>query len=128
MIQIAILPTSVKSSNADAFLPPLLAELHELETEGLHVKGEDGLIIHAKAHVVMASGDIPGAALLCHHDGHVSPFGCRICIMEGIRIKAPGPNAGFSKYYHGDLDDAIERDPETFQNGDALSDSTTNLE
>lgn len=45
MIPITILPVSIRKLNADNFLAPLYEELRQLESEGLRVTCEDGLIV-----------------------------------------------------------------------------------
>ena len=75
MIQVAIIPTASRDGNLDSFLAPLVQEMKELETAGIDVLCDDGEEHHYKAHLIMATGDIPGCASLCHHNGHMSYFG-----------------------------------------------------
>lgn len=94
------------------------------------VTGTDGVCIRAKAHLVLASGDIPGVAALCHHKGHNSKFGCRICLIEGVRLQSPGGTmAGHAEYFPGannSCTDMVVRSKRAFQHGDIVSLVTRN--
>ena len=51
-------------------------EIKELSTQGVILKiGESGTSseenIHMRAHLLLASGDVPGVADLIHHKGNV---------------------------------------------------------
>jgi hypothetical protein len=85
MLQLAILPGPNNPKYIDTFLQPIIDEFNNLSTKGLLVQ-KDGIdICHARVHLVMATGDLPAAAELAHHDGHMATFGCRICRIKTQR-------------------------------------------
>ncbi|KAL0086416.1 hypothetical protein J3Q64DRAFT_1834229 [Phycomyces blakesleeanus] len=92
LIQLAIIPG--KPKDLDSFLLPIIDEISSLGKHGLIIKKFNGEQIKAKVHMVMASGDIPQVTQFCHHTGHMSNKGCRICEVEGV-----SPPHGKGKYY-----------------------------
>ena len=83
-------------------------ELMSLQSIGMQVIGTDDEIINATAHLLFATGDIPAAATLCNHEGHMAIYGCRICIIKTTRLQSMG-GRGYGRYFPGslDTDDAI---------------------
>lgn len=120
MLQIAVLPLSTKKDNVFSLLEPLVQELRILQDTGISVTGTDGLSIKAKAHLLLATGDTPGAALLCNHEGHQSYNGCRVCTIRTARLPSPnGP--GMGHYFPGDIEKDIERDVSHFTQKQGVS-------
>ncbi|KAG2217352.1 hypothetical protein INT45_010284, partial [Circinella minor] len=74
MLQAAIIPTTSRNENLDSFLAPLIEEMKQLESAGINVLCDDGIERHYTVNLVMATGDIPGCASLCHHGGHMSYY------------------------------------------------------
>ncbi|KAG2214761.1 hypothetical protein INT45_006290 [Circinella minor] len=89
MLQASIIPTSSHDDNLDSFLAPLIQEMKQLESRGIDVLCDDGVERHYTANLVMATGDIPGCANLCHHSGHMSYYAS----LRGSEhnIKSPSP-------------------------------------
>ncbi|OAD71018.1 hypothetical protein PHYBLDRAFT_148233 [Phycomyces blakesleeanus NRRL 1555(-)] len=81
LIQLAIIPG--KPVDLDSFLLPIIDEVISLGKYGLIIKKFDGERIVGKVHMVMASGDIPQVTKYCHHKGHNSRYGCRVCEVLG---------------------------------------------
>ena len=117
MLQIAVIPGTIKHHNVYSFLRPLMDELISLQSIGMEVIGTDDEIINATAHLLFATGDIPAAATLCNHEGHMAIYGCRICIIKTTRLQSMGAT-GYGRYFPGNLDtdDAI-RDHIQFAKG-----------
>jgi hypothetical protein len=85
MLQLCVLPGPKRPVNIWNFLEPLLMkELRHLAQHGILVE-RGPYTYHAKAHLLAATGDLPGVAQLTNHGGHMSRFGCRICLVEGVR-------------------------------------------
>ncbi|KAG2213713.1 hypothetical protein INT45_012955 [Circinella minor] len=112
MLQASIIPTSSHDDNLDSFLAPLIQEMKQLESRGIDVLCDNGVERHYTANLVMATGDIPGCASLCHHSGHMSYYGCRICLIKGQRLESPKSvsrresndtsSAGYGMYFPGE--------------------------
>lgn len=85
MIQLAILPGPKTPEIIDSFLEPIVAELLDLSEHGLLVRKNGVDVCKARVNLVIASGDIPAAAALARHTGHMSKFGCRLCRAETTR-------------------------------------------
>ncbi|KAI9485884.1 MAG: hypothetical protein EXX96DRAFT_534203 [Benjaminiella poitrasii] len=81
LIQLAIIPR--KPVDFDSFLQPIIDEVFSLGKYGLIMNKFDGEKISAKVHMVMASGDILQVSKFCHHKGHLSTYGCRVCEIIG---------------------------------------------
>lgn len=79
MIQLAILPGPKSPKDLDSFLRPIVEEFKDLSNYGLVVRRNGNEICQAKVNLVIAKGDIPAAASLAHHSGHMSLNGCRLC-------------------------------------------------
>ena len=119
MIQVAVLPTSVKSDNIFSYLSPLIQELKDLEDNGITVSGTDGITVHARAHLLLASGDIPGISALCNHGGHQCAYGCRVCRIRAERLQSPSVStnssrSGYAQYFPGSEYDDELRTKEDF--------------
>ncbi|KAF7731200.1 hypothetical protein EC973_000615 [Apophysomyces ossiformis] len=92
MNQMCIIPGPNRPRNLWSFLDPILSELEALQSEGMVVDVGNSRI-HAKVHVLVASGDIPAVADLANHSvmfsadtthsGHQFKEGCLICPLEG---------------------------------------------
>ncbi|ORZ07085.1 hypothetical protein BCR42DRAFT_311861, partial [Absidia repens] len=93
MIQVCVMPGPVtpKDDGFWSFLEPLIEQIKTLATRGMDVHCSDGVIVHSKVRLMIATGDIVGLSVLCNHSGHMSKFGCRICLVEGI---SNGSNRG----------------------------------
>ncbi len=119
MLQVAIIPC--KPSQLFSFLQPLFDELKQLESDGISVLCDDGNYF-AKAHLILATGDIPAVAELIHHSGHNSFFGCRQCKIKGISEISPG-GKGTGRYFKGSLILDEKRKINDFLFGDPVSKS-----
>lgn len=86
MFQLAILPGPNSPKDMDTFLKPIVDELRVLSSTGLTVRMDGEEVCRAKVHLVMATGDIPAVADLCHHAGHMSTYGCRICLTKTVKV------------------------------------------
>ncbi|KAI9476581.1 MAG: hypothetical protein EXX96DRAFT_507889 [Benjaminiella poitrasii] len=112
LIQLAIIPG--KPVDLDSFLIPIIDEIISLGKHGLIINKLDGEKIVSKVHIVMASGDIPQVAKVCHHKGHNSTYGCRVCSVKG-----ESPNNGRSLYFQDCLaplrpkSDFVDSNPDT---------------
>jgi hypothetical protein len=114
MLQLCVLPGPRRPEDIWNFLEPtLMRELRHLERHGILVQ-RGSSTYHAKAHLLAATGDLPGVAQLINHGGHMSRFGCRICLVEGVRPE-------YGMYFPGR--DAAERlrTIEELQQGDEVS-------
>ncbi|KAI9271586.1 hypothetical protein BDA99DRAFT_556814 [Phascolomyces articulosus] len=65
--------------------------------------GTDGKEIKATAHLLLASGDIPGIATLCNHTGHHSYYGCHTCNIRTDRLQS-STGVGSAQYFAGTLE------------------------
>ena len=83
MIQTAILPGPKAPRNLFSYLKPLLSELETLQSTGILVKADDQNIYHARAHLLLATGDLPATTKMALHVGHTAKLGCRVCEVEG---------------------------------------------
>ena len=120
MIQVAIIPANAKGDSMFSFLAPLLEELRWMQDNLTQMTGIDGKQIQFNAHLLLATGDIPGAAVLCGHAGHQSIFGCRICIAEATSlISSAGKGKG--RYFHDAGRKLKERRIEDYVEGDKVS-------
>ena len=88
MIFVSIIPATSKDGNLDLFLAPLIEKLLLLESAGFEVKCDDNQVRTIRAHLVIATGDVPGVAALCHHGSHMSTFGCQICLIPSTRLES----------------------------------------
>ena len=79
MLQLAIIPGPNNPHDLDSFLQPLADEFKDLSDHGIVVRRNGKEICRAKVNLVIATGDIPAAASLAHHSGHMSNDGCRFC-------------------------------------------------
>ena len=132
MLYVSIIPATSKDGNLDSFLAPLIAEMLFLESTGLKVSCDDGHIRTLRAHLVIATGDVPGVAALCHHGSHMSKFGCQICIIPSTRLESTkseqrregheNGNAivGYERYYPGSITLDPERQLVDFKSGDVV--------
>lgn len=88
MIQIGLIPSYGEPKDLFSFLQPLMDDLKTLQNDGVFFKTLDGETIHFRAHLLFATDDIPAAAKLCGHIGHMAAYGCRICKIKGSRVAA----------------------------------------
>lgn len=102
MLQLAVIPGSLKADTVSNFLSPLLKELQCLEHNGMTICLPDGDRIHLKVHLLIASGDIPAASCLANHEGHNSFHGCRICDIQTESLVSPN-GRGRGRYYSGTI-------------------------
>jgi hypothetical protein len=79
MIQLAVLPGPSTPEVIDSFLQPIVEEFKDLSNHGLLVRRNGVDICKAKVNLVIGTGDIPAAAALSRHAGHMGRYGCRIC-------------------------------------------------
>lgn len=86
MMQLAILPGPGSPTDLDSFLLPVIDEFTHLGQHGMAVKLDGIEVCRSKAYMVMATGDIPAVASMCHHSGHTSTHGCRICTIVTERL------------------------------------------
>ena len=107
MLEVAIIPGPSKPKDIHSFLEPLMSEIRRLSTEGmtLRIDGEDD--IHLHAHLLLASGDVPGVADLIKHSGHNSQYGCRMCRIQSESLISP-KGKGHGQYFAGDRDELDE--------------------
>ncbi|KAG2216334.1 hypothetical protein INT45_005493, partial [Circinella minor] len=117
MIQVAILPCNPKKAALHHLLSPLIKELKQLESSGMHIVGSDGAEFTVKAHLLIASGDIVGVTDLCNHSGHSSIFGCRICPIETTCLLSP-KGKGYGRYFLGPNLLPKNRKAKDFKDGD----------
>lgn len=99
-----------------SFLEPIIEEIAELGDKGLMVKKDDEVVYHGKVHLIGITGDIPGIADLMKHQGHMAYYGCRICVVRGVR---PAGSSGM--YFTCNdclrtMDELINGDPVRFHN------------
>ncbi|KAG2211979.1 hypothetical protein INT45_014171 [Circinella minor] len=130
MIQLAIIPTASRAGNLDSFLAPVIEELKQLETVGIDVVCDDKEIHNYKARLVLAMGDIPGVASLAHYAGHMSIYGCRICLIKSERLEStqsyerrsnnPQAHIGYGRYFPGSQDLDPSRSISDFEEGDPI--------
>jgi hypothetical protein len=85
MLQLAILPGPNYPKYMHTFLKPIIDEFHALSTKGMLVQKDGVIVCQAKVNLVMATGDLPAAAELANHIGHMATFGCRICRVQAER-------------------------------------------
>lgn len=88
MIQLAILPGPNSPKDLDSFLKPIIDEFKDLSNHGLVVRKNGNVICQSKVNLVIATGDIPAAASLAHHSGHMSKNGCRLCRIVTERVNS----------------------------------------
>ncbi|KAG2191063.1 hypothetical protein INT47_012048, partial [Mucor saturninus] len=88
MIQLAILPGPNSPKNLDSFLRPIVEEFKDLSNHGLVIRRHGNVICKSKVNLVIATGDIPAAASLAHHSGHMSTNGCRLCRIVTKRVNS----------------------------------------
>ena len=86
MLQLAIMPGPNSPKDLDSFLQPIVDEFKDLSRHGLVVKRNGEVICKSKINLVIATGDIPAAASLAHHSGHMSKNGCRLCRIVTQRV------------------------------------------
>ena len=86
MFQLAVLPGRRAPKNLDSFLKPIVDEFKDLSNHGLLIKRNGEFVCSARINLVIASGDIPAAASLSHHTGHMSKNGCRLCRITVKRV------------------------------------------
>ncbi|SAL97130.1 hypothetical protein, partial, partial [Absidia glauca] len=86
MLQVCVMPgpKSPKGAGFWSFLRPLMDELAVLATAGMVVTCDDGTTVRSKVHLLVATGDMPAAATLSGHSGHMSTYGCPICPAKGV--------------------------------------------
>ena len=115
MLQVAVIPGPSKPKDIHSFLSPLMNELEQLSTGGmiLRVNDEaDDIIIHA--HILLASGDLPGVSDLINHTGHTSRYGCRTCRIKSKSLISPN-GRGHGQYFPGSRDELdVQRTDEDF--------------
>lgn len=88
MIQLAILPGPKSPKDLDSFLMPIVDEFRDLSNHGLLIRRNGTVICESKVNLVIATGDIPAAASLAHHSGHMSKNGCRLCRVVTVRFNS----------------------------------------
>ena len=86
MIQLGILPGPNAPKDLDSFLKPIVEEFKDLSNHGLVIRRNGREVCQAKVNLVIATGDIPAAASLAHHTGHMSKNGCRFCRIVTERV------------------------------------------
>ncbi|OAC99262.1 hypothetical protein MUCCIDRAFT_84203 [Mucor lusitanicus CBS 277.49] len=114
MISLAIV--GGKPKDLMSFLKPILQEIHQLSNEGLQVRKNDKIVYSGFVHLLGCTGDVPALAELMGHDGHMSKYGCKTCLVKGRRCSGTGTGMYFC--YKG-----ADRTIEDLK----LGDSTTNL-
>ena len=105
MLQVAVIPGSSKPKNIHSFLSPLMNEIEQLSMGGMILKVNDqadDIIIHA--HILLASGDLPGASDLVKHTGHTSRYGSRTCRIESKSLISRH-GRGHGQYFPGSRDE-----------------------
>ncbi|KAG2216801.1 hypothetical protein INT45_013615 [Circinella minor] len=116
-LQVTILPCAAKYKNIFNLLQPLLDDLEDLQTIGMDVIGTDGKEIKATAHLLLASGDIPGIAALYNHTGHNSYYGCHTCNIRTDRLQS-STGVGSAQYFAGTFEpNYSERNRTQFEKG-----------
>ncbi|KAG2191773.1 hypothetical protein INT47_000262 [Mucor saturninus] len=88
MIQLAILPGPNTPKDLDFFLQPIVDEFRDLSNHGLVIRRNGDVVCKSKVNLVIATGDIPAAASLAHHSGHMSTNGCRLCRIVTKRVNS----------------------------------------
>jgi hypothetical protein len=85
MLQICVMPgdRAPKSQGFWSYLQPLIDEIKVLSSRGMDVICDDGIKVHSKVRLLVATGDIVAVSALANHSGHVSKSGCRICPITG---------------------------------------------
>lgn len=120
MIQVAVIPgESGVKKNLLSFLEPLVNELEVMSQDGMIVETGEGPL-RCKAHLFVASGDIPGVAALINHSGHNSYSGCRICKVRGVRLQSPNEK-GMAQYFPAGTPVGALRTRDEFLHGDPVS-------
>ena len=94
MIQVGIIPGPKAPRNIFGYLSLLLKDLRKLESCGIHVKADDKNIYTARAHLLLATGDLPATTKLAKHRTHTYTFGCRVCEIPGGAIVINGRKRG----------------------------------
>jgi hypothetical protein len=107
MAQVMIIPGTSKPRDLESFLQPVFTELMQLTSGGLDVVLDNGQEINAKVHLLTFTGDIPAVADLIHHSGHMSKWGCRVCLVRGVH------SGGM--YFHGIASKFPKRQVASFQ-------------
>ncbi|SAM00596.1 hypothetical protein [Absidia glauca] len=74
MLQVCVMPgpKSPKGAGFWSFLRLLMDELEVLATASMVVTCDDGTTVRSKVHLLVATGDMPAAATLSGHSGHMS--------------------------------------------------------
>jgi hypothetical protein len=85
LAQIKVIPGKGKPKDLESFLAPVYEELNLLSRVGIKVVTPDHGTILAKVHLMTFIGDIPAETDLIKHTGHMSYFGCRMCVVKGVR-------------------------------------------
>lgn len=85
MLQIFVSFGNKKPKNIFSYLAPTLKDLLTLQTKGMKVKTYDGQEFFCKAFVLAVVGDFPAMSELLAHKTHASEYGCRICLVKGIK-------------------------------------------
>ena len=108
MLQVTVIPGPAKPKDIHTFLSPLMNELKSLATAGmiLKVDSEENITLHA--HLLLASGDIPGVADLIYHSGHGSEYICRTCRIRADSLISPKGH-GYGRYFPGTDEPCEER-------------------
>ena len=88
MIQLAVLPGPNAPKDLDSFLKPIVDEFKDLTNHGLLIRRNGREVCDARVNLVIATGDIPAAASLAHHTGHMSKNGCRFCRIITKRVNS----------------------------------------
>ncbi|KAG2217956.1 hypothetical protein INT45_001390 [Circinella minor] len=114
MLQVPIALGPLKPKNIHSFLSPLMEELDQLSKDGMVLRVDDepdDIMIHA--HLLLASGDLPGVSDLVHHTGHTSHYGCRTCRIESFSLISP-KGGGQGQYFPGTEEVVTERNDDDF--------------
>jgi hypothetical protein len=115
-----VIPGKGKPKDLESFLAPVYEELDYLSRVGIKVITPDHGSIMAKVHLMTFIGDIPAVADLIKHTGHMSYFGCRMCIAKGVRGQINDPLSG-GMYFVGKTNPGRMRQHNEFKDGGLVS-------
>ena len=97
----------------DSFLRPIREELKVLQEDGMRITTDDG-VFNSRVQLIFTGGDIPALGDLVGNS-HMSYYGCRICVVKGVR----GDKGGI--YFPTSDIAAQSRTPSSFRKGSEVS-------
>ncbi|KAG2217346.1 hypothetical protein INT45_010278 [Circinella minor] len=113
LLLLATIPGPGKPKMIDSFLRPIREELKVLQEDGMRITTDDG-VFNSRVQLIFTGGDIPALGDLVGNS-HMSYYGCRICVVKGVR----GDKGGI--YFPTSDIAAQSRTPSSFRKGSEVS-------